>query len=184
MKEFFNMNSNYPYFIDSGRAISMTSKFHIASEHLNLKIESLFPVYPNETVLSHADTANYLKYQFCIPEKIVAVISNQNLKLNHISEFSNQFNSYNGINIYIWNNVSFIYIMQIADPVFVNIIKFDTPEDLLYHILQIIQSIGLENENQNIQLYGKVTSESQISRLLRIYFSNVKTIQGFSFFNS
>lgn len=178
------MNSNYPYFIDSDRAISMTSKFHITSEHLNLKIESLFPVYPNETVVSHTDVANYLKCQFCVPEKIVMNINNQNLKLSHISEFVNQFNSHNGINIFIWNNVSLIYIMQIADPVFINIIKFDTPEDLLFHIVQIIQSIGLENENQNIQLFGNVTEESQISRLLRIYFSNVKSIRGFTFSNS
>lgn len=178
------MNSNYHYFIDSDRAISMTSKFHITSEHLNLKIESLFPVYPNETVVSHTDVANYLKCQFCVPEKIVMNINNQNLKLSHISEFVNQFNSHNGINIFIWNNVSLIYIMQIADPVFINIIKFDTPEDLLFHIVQIIQSIGLENENQNIQLFGNVTEESQISRLLRIYFSNVKSIRGFTFSNS
>lgn len=178
------MNSNYPYFIDSDRAISMTSKFHITSEHLNLEIESLFPVYPNETVVSHTDVANYLKCQFCVPEKIVMNINNQNLKLSHISEFVNQFNSHNGINIFIWNNVSLIYIMQIADPVFINIIKFDTPEDLLFHIVQIIQSIGLENENQNIQLFGNVTEESQISRLLRIYFSNVKSIRGFTLSNS
>lgn len=122
------MNSNYPYFIDSDRAISMTSKFHITSEHLNLKIESLFPVYPIETVVSHTDVANYLTCQFCVPEKIVMNINNQNLKLSHISEFVNQFHSHNGINIFIWNNVSLIYIMQIADPVFINIIKFDTPK--------------------------------------------------------
>lgn len=178
------MNSNYPYFIDSDCAISMTSKFHITSDHLDSKIESLFPIYPNETLINHSDISNYLKYQFCVPEKIISIINDQELKINHISEFINQFNNHNGINIYLWDNICLIYIMQIADPVFVNINKFDSPEDLLYHVVQIIQSIGLENENQNIQLYGKVTEESQIIRLLRIYFSNVKSIQKFSFANS
>lgn len=178
------MNSNYPYFIDSDHAISMSSKFHITSEHLDLKIDSLFPVFPNETVISHTDITNYLKYQFCVPVKIVEIINKEGLKLSHISEFVSQLNSHNGINIYLRDNISLIYIMQIADPVFVNLIKFDSPEDLLYHVLQIIQKLGLENENQNIQLYGKVTDESQIIRLMRIYFGNVRTFNEYSFLKS
>lgn len=169
------MSTENPYFIDAGCAISMTSKFHILSENLNFGIETLVPVYPNESIINHTDTLNYLKYQFCVPVEFISNLSVQNLKLKHITEYFLKFEVLNGINVYINANYALIYIIRIADPVFINIFKFNTPEDLLYHIVRVNQELNLENENQNIQLFGSIAEDSQIIRLLKIYFSNVSS---------
>jgi len=177
------MITENPYFIKAGYAISMTSKFQILSENLEFGIESLLPVYPNEVVINHSDTLNYLKYQFCVPSEFIKEIDAQNLSLKHITEYFSNLDIRNGINIYLNNNWALVYIQRIADPVFNNIFKYETPEDLLFHIVQVKQLLSLENENQNVHVFGKIEEDSRIIRLLKIYFSNVQKIHLSNLYN-
>ncbi|MBK8449786.1 MAG: DUF3822 family protein [Saprospiraceae bacterium] len=108
-------------------------------------------------------------------------------KISHIAECISQIISFGNcqnnccVYISIYHKNAFVFVKRISDPIFSNVFKFSTAEDFLYHIQSVFEALNLNNSNDKIFVLGSIDTESQIVRLLKIYFLNVAVEHNFNF---
>ncbi|MBK9721508.1 MAG: DUF3822 family protein [Saprospiraceae bacterium] len=167
--------------------ICFDNNYCLTSERNTAILSELIPIYPNQTQITRElkDTSYFINYVLKTGDYSLA--KERKYKISHIAECISQIislgNCQNNCCVYIsiYHKNAFVFVKRISDPIFSNVFKFSTAEDFLYHIQSVFEALNLNNSNDKIFVLGSIDTESQIVRLLKIYFLNVAVEHNFNF---
>lgn len=161
------------------KAISCTKQFCITSGKNALPAGQVLFQTPAFKLLSRELRTGDAFVHFLIRHSDLKSIQNQDSVLSHIAEYIHELSDrnlgYNGSSVYvcILGNTAFFIVKRISDFLFTQIFNFETAIDLLYYFQSCFHYLKLNRSEDQIILCGEIETDSQIVRLLSVYFSNV-----------
>jgi len=146
---------------------------------LNLDLPSGNLIYKNQSVLSSPYEALY-----CIPKNLKEVIdanflnvsySTSNISLLNYFMKQNQLYSFFCVHF----NLEFLSIFYYKDNklLFFNTFTYITAEDVVYHILNVMNELNLNNERDVVYYSGAVSDSNTEIALLKDYFKFLKPVE-------
>ncbi len=166
-------------FRTASKAISCTKEFYISTDKMDKNAEGLIFLSPSILALSNPMPSKDAFIHFSIHQKVQKLLVEEGLEVHHIAEYIQNINTlkYNYIGtclvVYLLGNTALISAKRLQDYFYVGVYTFETAEDLLYYVQFCFKMLGFENSTDKLILCGEVAKDSQINRVISIYFSNL-----------
>ena len=163
------------------KAISCNRHFYISNEINNVASNPLLFQAPSYSLITGELKSIGAYVHFTVKKSDLENIENSNLEIHHIVEYIRELSSknfsYDGCRIYVYliGNSALVIVKRITDYLFTQVFQYESVEDLLYYIQATFQTLKLDTSLDQLILCGEIESDSQIVRLLSIYFSNIVT---------
>ncbi|HEX5625400.1 MAG TPA: DUF3822 family protein [Saprospiraceae bacterium] len=160
--------------------LSLSAKFMLSETPDTSILRAMVPVYPNESIQTNAIQkleifVHYVSRTVTRPGSIDPLDRKSHI-LSYLPEWAIKWapgTVGNTVCAGLMEDRLVLFVKRKDEVVYSKIHSFVTPEDVLYQVQSMFAECALDQERETIYLFGHLKEDSQVYRLLMIYYKNL-----------